>query len=65
MLCEYCLQNKASVLLTKIINGKKNTINLCESCAGKQTNDLQKQFSTTEKLPLNSPDFSKQLKDIT
>ena len=33
MLCEKCGANKASVHLTRIINGKKEEIHLCENCA--------------------------------
>ena len=33
MLCEKCGKNEASVHLTRIINGKKEEIHLCEKCA--------------------------------
>ena len=33
MICERCQENEASVHLTRIINGKKEEIHLCEQCA--------------------------------
>ncbi|SFM02823.1 UvrB/UvrC motif-containing protein [Halanaerobium salsuginis] len=33
MLCDNCHQNEAAVHLTRIINGKKEEIHLCEECA--------------------------------
>lgn len=33
MLCERCQNNEASVHLSRIINGKKEEIHLCEKCA--------------------------------
>lgn len=33
MLCENCNKNEASVHFTQIINGKKQELNICESCA--------------------------------
>ena len=42
MLCENCGEREATVHFTKIINGKKEEIHLCEQCAKK-----------TEKLNLN------------
>lgn len=33
MLCEKCKKNEASVHFTQIINGKKQELNICESCA--------------------------------
>ncbi|WP_315118845.1 UvrB/UvrC motif-containing protein [uncultured Clostridium sp.] len=33
MLCERCKKNDANVHLTQIVNGAKNQINLCETCA--------------------------------
>ena len=33
MLCERCGDNEASVHLTRIINGSKEEIHLCEECA--------------------------------
>jgi protein arginine kinase activator len=35
MLCQKCGENEASVHLTRIINGKKEELHLCESCAKK------------------------------
>lgn len=33
MLCENCQKNEATVHFTQIINGKKQELNICESCA--------------------------------
>lgn len=33
MLCERCKKNDASVHFTQIVNGKKQELNICESCA--------------------------------
>ncbi|MCI1944659.1 UvrB/UvrC motif-containing protein [Clostridium luticellarii] len=33
MLCDICKKNEATVHITKIINGSKQEINLCEKCA--------------------------------
>lgn len=35
MLCQKCGENEASVHLTRIINGKKEELHLCENCAKK------------------------------
>lgn len=35
MLCDMCRKNDASVHIVKIINGKKQELNLCEACARK------------------------------
>lgn len=37
MLCERCGDNEASVHLTRIINGNKEEIHLCEECARKSS----------------------------
>lgn len=37
MLCERCGKEEASVHLTRIINGKKEEIHLCEECAKKSS----------------------------
>lgn len=37
MLCERCGKNEASVHLTRIINGKKEEMHLCEKCAGESS----------------------------
>lgn len=44
MICESCGKNEAHVHLTKIINGKKQELNICESCA-KELEDFQSPFS--------------------
>lgn len=33
MLCEMCKQNNASVHIVRVVNGAKQTLNICESCA--------------------------------
>ncbi len=33
MLCQECKENKANVFLTKIVNGVKTEVQLCEKCA--------------------------------
>jgi protein arginine kinase activator len=33
MLCEICKQNEAAVHVTKIVNGYKQEMNICENCA--------------------------------
>lgn len=33
MLCEKCNKNQATVFITKVVNGNKKQINLCEHCA--------------------------------
>lgn len=55
MLCERCGKREAAVHFTKIINGKKEEIHLCEQCAKK-----------TEKLNLsdNTLDFQSLLSGI-
>jgi protein arginine kinase activator len=40
MLCENCKKNEASVHFTRIINGEKKELNICESCA-KEADGLQ------------------------
>ncbi len=37
MLCEKCGQREATVLYTQIINGHKQTLNLCRECAGQDS----------------------------
>lgn len=44
MICESCGKNEAHVHLTKIINGEKQELNICESCAA-QLEDFQTPFS--------------------
>lgn len=50
MLCEKCGKNTASVHVTKIINGKKTEMYLCESCAGEKG---ELGFSFEGKFPLH------------
>lgn len=33
MLCEVCKKNEATVFITKVLNGNKEQLNLCEHCA--------------------------------
>ncbi len=51
MLCQECNQNKASVHLTKIVNGIKTEVQLCEKCALKK-GDLD--FSFEPKFSLQN-----------
>jgi len=37
MLCEKCGKNTATVVYTQIINGHKESLNLCSKCAGKES----------------------------
>ena len=37
MLCEKCGKNNATVMYTQIINGHKESLNICSSCAGKES----------------------------
>ena len=39
MLCDKCNKNKATIHIVKIVNGAKQEMNLCESCA-KQQDDI-------------------------
>ena len=50
MLCEKCGKNIASVHVTKIINGKKTELYLCENCAGEKG---ELGFSFEGKFPLH------------
>lgn len=43
MLCQECQQNHANVFITKIINGKKAEMHLCERCA-RQKEDFDFSF---------------------
>jgi protein arginine kinase activator len=49
MLCQNCEKRKATVHLTKIINGKKTEVYLCENCAAEKS-DLD--FPFEGKFPL-------------
>lgn len=44
MICENCGKNEANVHLTKIINGQKQELNICESCA-EELEGFQSPFS--------------------
>jgi len=37
MLCEKCGKNPATVMYTQIINGHKESCNICSACAGKES----------------------------
>ena len=46
MICEECNIRKATVHMTKIINGKKEEVHLCEECARtKETLSFDNSFS--------------------
>jgi protein arginine kinase activator len=44
MLCQSCNQKEASVHITKIINGVKTEMHLCDECAEQQDVNLNTQF---------------------
>lgn len=50
MICEVCKQREATVHITKIINGNKHEINMCETCA-KQNEG----FNLTGQIEFGSP----------
>ncbi|TCK92460.1 protein arginine kinase activator [Natranaerovirga hydrolytica] len=50
MLCNRCGQNQASVYLTKIINGKKTEVHLCEQCASESENVYMNQELSFQNL---------------
>jgi len=50
MLCDICGKNPATVHLTEIIEGKTTEIHLCEECAKKKTEEVQKQFGMADFL---------------
>ena len=37
MLCDICKKNNATILITKIVNGEKKELNVCEYCAKEKT----------------------------
>lgn len=45
MLCDQCKKKVATVHLTEIINGKVQELHLCEECALKKSQEMQKNFS--------------------
>ena len=45
MLCDQCHKKVATVHLTEIINGKVQELHLCEECALKKSQEMQKSFS--------------------
>lgn len=49
MLCEMCKKNNASVHIVRVINGIKQTLNICESCA------KQSQGFTFGEIQLEAP----------
>lgn len=51
MICQSCNQKEANVHITKIINGVKNEMHLCEDCA-KKKQDLNISTSFNMGLPL-------------
>ena len=51
MLCQNCGEREATVHLTRIINGKKEELHLCESCA-KQSSDFN--FPANKNLTFQS-----------
>ncbi|KAB2951446.1 hypothetical protein F9B85_12785 [Heliorestis acidaminivorans] len=51
MYCDECKKKPATVHLTKIINGEKSEVHLCESCA--QNHHKEWTFGLDENFPLN------------
>lgn len=50
MLCEECEKNSASLHFTKIINGQKTELHLCEECA----RDKEEMFTGNQNFSFNS-----------
>ena len=50
MLCDICGKKIATVHLTEIINGEVKELHLCEECALKKSQEVQKQFSLADIL---------------
>lgn len=50
MLCEVCKKNEANVHITKIVNGTKYDLNMCEKCAKEKG-----EFSINDELNFASP----------
>ncbi len=50
MLCDICHKNQATVHLTEIYAGKVRELHLCQECAAKQAEIIQKQFSISDFL---------------
>jgi protein arginine kinase activator len=50
MLCEICGKNEATVHLTEIIDGNVIELHICESCAQKKGEEMEKQFGLAELL---------------
>ncbi|MEA1940557.1 MAG: UvrB/UvrC motif-containing protein [Candidatus Caldatribacteriota bacterium] len=50
MLCQICKKNEATIILTRIVNGEKREIHICENCA--------KLFFSNELTVLSLPQFN-------
>ncbi|MBE2181205.1 MAG: UvrB/UvrC motif-containing protein [Chthoniobacterales bacterium] len=50
MLCDVCQKSEASVYYTRIVEGKVQTVNLCESCAKDKGVDESASFTTADLL---------------
>jgi protein arginine kinase activator len=45
MFCDVCGERSAVIYLTRIINGQKSEVNLCETCANKYKDELKINFA--------------------
>ncbi len=50
MLCEVCGKNEATVHLTEVIDGNVIEMHICEPCAQKKGEEMEKQFGLAELL---------------
>jgi len=50
MLCDLCGKRPATVHLTEIVNGKVTELHLCQECAFKKSQEMQKTFSLGDVL---------------
>jgi len=50
MICQFCQKNVATVHLTELVDGKKQEIHLCESCASKKGLSIKNHFSLQDLL---------------
>lgn len=65
MLCQICNKRPASVHITKVINGVKNELHICEQCAReKEGLDTSKGFAEFE-VPFSFPNILAGLMDFT
>ena len=59
MLCERCKKNNANVHITKVINGEKQELNVCNKCAS-EMGDIYSSIGESEFVsPYTFPKFTK------